>query len=144
MNDDELRQLLLDTKVIAVVGLSANPDRPSNQVAWYLHHQGYRLFGVNPRCPEPEVFGVPMLPSLDQVPEPIDLVDVFRRPEHTPEVARAAVAVGAGALWLQLGISNPEAHAIAEEAGLRYVEDRCLKVEHGRLLGRGPRSQTAS
>jgi uncharacterized protein len=139
VTDEELRQLLLDTKVIAVVGLSANPDRPSNQVAWYLHHQGYRLFGVNPMCPEQEVFSVPMLPSLDQVPEPIDLVDVFRRPEHTPDVARAAVAVGAGALWLQLGISNPEARAIAEAAGLRYVEDRCLKVEHGRLLGRSRR-----
>jgi uncharacterized protein len=138
VTDEELRQLLLDTKVIAVVGLSANPDRPSNQVAWYLHHQGYRLFGVNPMCSEPEVFGVPMLASLDQVPEHIDLVDVFRRPEHTPEVARAAVAAGVGALWLQLGIANPEARAIAEEAGLRYVEDRCLKVEHGRLLGRSP------
>jgi predicted CoA-binding protein len=102
VTDEELRQLLLDTKVIAVVGLSANPDRPSNQVAWYLHHQGYRLFG------------------------------------HTPDVARAAVAAGAGALWLQLGIANPEARAIAEAAGLRYVEDRCLKVEHGRLLGRSP------
>jgi uncharacterized protein len=76
-----------------------------------------------------------MLASLDQVPEPVDLVDVFRRPEHTPEVARAAVAAGVGGLWLQLGISSPEAYAIAEEAGLRYVEDRCLKVEHARLLG---------
>ena len=138
MNDDALRDLLLDTKVIAVVGLSANPDRPSNQVAWYLHHRGYRLFGVNPMCPEPEVFGVPMLPSLDQVPEPIDLVDVFRRPEHTPEVAREAVTAGARALWLQLGIRSDEARAIATEAGLRYVEDRCLKVEHARLLGRSP------
>ena len=136
VTDEELRQLLLDTKVIAVVGLSANPDRPSNQVAWYLHHQGYRLFGVNPRCPEPEVFGVPVLPSLDKVPEPIDLVDVFRRPQHTPEAARAAVAVGAGALWLQLGIRSDEARAVATEAGLRYVEDRFLKVEHARLLGR--------
>jgi predicted CoA-binding protein len=136
MDDDALRQFLLDTKVIAVVGLSPNPDRASNQVAWYLHHQGYRLFGVNPRCPEPEVFGVPMLPSLDQVPEPIDLVDVFRRPEHTPGVAREAVAVGARALWLQLGIRSDEARAIATDAGLTYVEDRCLKVEHARLLGR--------
>ena len=136
MTDEDLRDLLLDTKVIAVVGLSANPDRPSNQVAWYLHHQGYRLFGVNPRCPEPEVFGVPMYPSLDQVPEPIDLVDVFRRPEHTPGVARDAVAVGARALWLQLGIRSDEARAVATEAGLRYVEDACLKVEHSRLLGR--------
>jgi uncharacterized protein len=138
VTDQELRRLLLDTKVIAVVGLSANPDRPSNQVAWYLHHQGYRLFGINPRCPAPEVFGVPMVPSLDQVPERIDLVDVFRRPEHTPEVARAAVAVGAGALWLQLGIASSEAQAVAAEAGLAYVEDHCLKVEHARLLGRDP------
>jgi uncharacterized protein len=136
VNDDTLRDLLLDTKVIAVVGLSANPDRPSNQVAWYLHHQGYRLFGVNPMCPQPEVFGVPVLPSLDQVPEPIDLVDVFRRPEYTPDVARDAVAAGAGALWLQLGVRSDEARAIATEAGLAYVEDRCLKVEHARLLGR--------
>jgi predicted CoA-binding protein len=135
MTDEDLRDLLLDTKVIAVIGLSANPDRASNQVAWYLHHQGYRLFGVNPRCPEPEVFGVPMLPSLDQVPEPIDIVDVFRRPEHTPQAAREAVAVGARALWLQLGIRSDEARAIATEAGLRYVEDRCLKVDHSRLLG---------
>ncbi|HEX2373997.1 MAG TPA: CoA-binding protein [Actinomycetota bacterium] len=136
MTDEDLRQLLLDANTIAVVGLSANPDRPSNQVAFYLHHQGYRLFGVNPKCPEAEVFGVPMVPSLDQVPEPIDIVDVFRRPEHTPDVARAAVAAGARALWLQLGIASPEARAIAEGAGLTYVEDRCLKVDHVRLVGR--------
>jgi predicted CoA-binding protein len=137
VTDEEIRQLLLNTKVIAVVGLSANPDRASNQVAWYLHHQGYRLFGVNPACPEQELFGgVPMLASLDEVPEPIDIVDVFRRPEYTPDVARAAVAAGAGALWLQLGIRNDEARAIAEEVGLTYVEDRCLKVDHARLLGR--------
>lgn len=139
VTDDALRDLLGDTKVIAVVGLSANPDRASNQVAWYLHHQGYRLFGVNPSCPDPEVFGVPMVPSLDQVPSPIDIVDVFRRPEHTPEVARDAVAAGARALWLQLGIRSDEARAIATGAGLAYVEDRCLKVEHGRLVGRSPR-----
>jgi predicted CoA-binding protein len=137
VTDEEIRQLLLDTKVIAVVGLSANPDRASNQVAWYLHHQGYRLFGVNPACPEQELFGgVPVVASLDEVPEPIDIVDVFRRPEYTPDVARAAVAVGARALWLQLGIRNDEARVIAEEAGLAYVEDRCLKVDHARLLGR--------
>ena len=137
MNDDAIRQLLLDAKVIAVVGLSANPDRASNQVAWYLHHQGYRLFGINPACPESEVFGgVPMLASLDEVPEPIDIVDVFRRPEYTPDVARDAVAAGARALWLQLGIRSDEARAIAVEGGLRYVEDRCLKVEHARYVGR--------
>jgi uncharacterized protein len=138
VNDEDLRQLLRDTKVIAVVGLSANPDRASNQVAWYLHHQGYRLFGVNPACPEPEVFGVPMVASLAEVPEPIDIVDVFRRPEHTPDVARDAVAAGARALWLQLGIRSDEARGIATEAGLIYVEDRCLKVDHSRLLGGTP------
>ena len=92
MTDAEPRDLLRQARVIAAVGLSANPDRPSNQVAWYLHHQGYRLFWVNPRCPEAEVFGVPMFPSLNQVPEPIDIVDVFRRPAHALEVARQAVA----------------------------------------------------
>ena len=140
MTDEELRKLLLDTKVIAVVGLSANPDRPSNQVAWYLHHQGYCLFGINPDSKDPDVFGIPMLPSLDQVPEPIDIVDVFRRPEHTPPVARDAVAARARALWLQLGIASAESRSIAEDAGLAYVEDRCLKVDHARLLG-GPRDR---
>jgi uncharacterized protein len=137
MTDDELRELLRQTRTIAVVGLSANPERPSNQVAWYLHQQGYRLFGVNPLCPAPEVFGVPMLPSLASLPEPVDLVDVFRRPEYTPAVAREAVAVGARALWLQAGIYSAEARSIAEEGGLAYVEGRCLKVDHARLLGRG-------
>ena len=82
------------------------------------------------------MFGVPVLPSLEDLPEPVDLVDVFRRPEYTPAVAREAVAVGARALWLQLGIRSAEARAIAEQAGLAYVEDRCLKVDHARLLGR--------
>jgi hypothetical protein len=136
MTQEELRELLLTARVIAVVGLSANPDRPSNQIAWYLHHQGYELYGVNPLCGQGEVFGVPVLASLDQVPGPIDVVDVFRRAEHTPEVARQAVAVGAGALWLQLGISSPEARAIAEQGGLAYVEDHCIKIEHARLIGR--------
>ena len=131
-----LRRILATSKVIAVVGLSANPDRPSNQVGWYLHHQGYRLFGVNPKCPQPEVFGVPVLSSLDELPEPVDIVDVFRRPEYTPEVAREAVAVGARALWLQAGIRSAEARTVAEAGGLVYVEDRCLKVDHARLLGR--------
>jgi uncharacterized protein len=136
MTDDELRELLRRTGTIAVVGLSANPERPSHQVAWYLHHQGYRLFGVNPLCPAPEVFGVPMFPSLQELPEPVDLVDVFRRPEYTPAVAREAVAVGARALWLQMGIRSAEARQIAEAGGLAYVEGRCLKVDHARLLGR--------
>jgi uncharacterized protein len=80
--------------------------------------------------------GVPVLAWLDEVPEPIDIVDVFRRPAYTPDVARAAVAAGARALWLQLGIRSDQARAIAEAAGLTYVEDRCLKVDHARLVGR--------
>jgi predicted CoA-binding protein len=143
MTDQELRELLRTARVIAVVGLSPNPDRPSNQVAWYLRHQGYELFGVNPVCGQDEVFGVPMLASLDQVPKPIDVVDVFRRAAYTPEVAREAVVAGAGALWLQLGITSPEARAIAEAGGLTYVENRCMKIEHARLIGRGA-SQVAS
>jgi predicted CoA-binding protein len=136
MTHEELRELLRTARVIAVVGLSPNPDRPSNQVAWYLHHQGYELYGVNPVCGQGEVFGVPVVESLDQVPRPIDVVDVFRRAGHTPQVAREAVTVGARALWLQLGISSPAARAIAEQGGLAYVEDRCMKVEHARLIGR--------
>ena len=136
MTTEELRDLIERANVIAVVGLSANPDRPSNQVAWYLKHQGYKLYGVSPARAGTEVLdGVAVVASLDEVPEPIDIVDVFRRPEHTAEVARQAVAAGAAALWLQLGIANPEARRIAEAAGLAYVENRCLKVDHSRLLG---------
>src|SRR6266540_4159828 len=135
VTEAEVRELLASSKVIAVVGLSPNADRPSNQIAWYLHHQGYELYGVNPMCGEAEVFGIPVLERLDQVPKPIDIVDVFRRAEFTPEVARAAVAVGGRALWLQLGIRSAEARAIAEAGGLAYVEDHCIKVEHARLLG---------
>jgi predicted CoA-binding protein len=134
VTDAEVRELLASAKVIAVVGLSANADRPSNQIAWYLHHHGYELYGVNPECDQDDVFGVPVLASLDEVPKPIDIVDVFRRAEHTPEVAQAAVAVGARALWLQLGIRSPQSRAIAEAAGLPYIEDACIKVEHSRLL----------
>jgi predicted CoA-binding protein len=135
VTEAELEELLASSKVIAVVGLSPNADRPSNQIAWYLHHQGYEVYGVNPMLGSDEVFGVPVLERLDQVPKPIDIVDVFRRAEHTPEVAGAAVAAGARALWLQLGIRSAEARAVAEAGGLAYVEDRCIKVEHARLLG---------
>jgi predicted CoA-binding protein len=134
MTDQEIVRLLRAARVIAIVGLSPRPERPSNQIAWYLNHQGYRLYGVNPNCHGP-VDGVPVVPDLASVPEPIDLVVVFRRPARTPEVARAAARVGAKALWLQLGIRNAEAAAIAAEAGLAYVENRCVKVDHGILLG---------
>ena len=128
-----IQRVLHSASTIAVVGLSGNELRASNFVGYYLKRHGYRVFPVNPR--ETEVLGEESYPSLADVPVPIDIVDVFRRPEYCPAVALEAVAAAAGALWLQLGIANPEARASAEEAGLRYVEDRCLKVEHARLLG---------
>ena len=97
----------------------------------YLLEQGYRVIPVRPN--DREVLGVPCVGSLAEIDEPIDLVDVFRRPEHTPEHAREAVAAGAKALWLQLGIRSEEAREIATEGGLDYVEDACTAVVHGRL-----------
>jgi uncharacterized protein len=99
----------------------------------YLLEQGYRVIPVRPRDCD-EVLGVSCVPTLSELEEPVDLVDVFRRPEYTPEVAREAVAIGAGALWLQLGIVSAEARAIAEAGGLDYVEDACTMVVHAREI----------
>jgi predicted CoA-binding protein len=122
-------QILREAKTIAVVGASPRPERPSHGVMRYLLDQGYRVIPVRPLDCD-DVLGVPCVPSLADIGEPVDLVDVFRRPEYTPGVAREAVAAGAGALWLQLGIVSPEARRIAEAAGLDYVEDRCAKLVH--------------
>jgi uncharacterized protein len=129
-------QILADARTIAIVGASPRPHRPSNGVMRYLLDQGYRVIPVRPDADE--VLGVPCAASLADVSEPIDLVDVFRRPEHTPEVARAAVEAGAGALWLQLGIVSAEARRIALEAGLDYVENLCTAVVHRRQRGNPP------
>lgn len=126
--DERLRELLGEWKTIAVVGLSSDPRRPSFGVAQYLQAAGYRVIPVNPT--ETEVLGERAYATLSEVPEPIDLVDVFRRPEFTPEVAREAVAVGAKALWLQQGIVNDEARQIAEGAGLDVVMGLCIKTVH--------------
>ena len=133
-----MTELLRSARTIAVVGLSPRPDRASNQVAAYLARNGYEVVGVNPTATGP-VDGIPMVAELSALAEPPDIVDVFRRSEHTPEVAEAAVAAGAGAVWLQLGIRNPEAGRIAAEGGLGYVENRCIKIDHARLLGPGRR-----
>ena len=129
------RDLLVDARTVAVVGLSSDPSKASHGVSAYMQAQGYRIIPVNPT--ETEVLGEPAYPTLAEVPVPIDIVDVFRRPEFCAEVAREAVAAGAGAVWLQLGIRSAEAQAIAEAAGLDYVEDRCIMVEH-RRSGVGP------
>jgi predicted CoA-binding protein len=129
--DDALRKLLASAMTIAVVGASSNPDKPSHGVMRRLLAAGYRVVPVNPG--ETEVLGNKAYASLADVPEPIDIVDVFRRPEHTPEVARQAVKAGAKVLWLQLGITNAEAESIARAGGLTVVSDACIAVVHDRL-----------
>ena len=121
-------QMMRDARTIAVVGASPEPFRSSHGVMRYLLGQGYRCIPVNPNCAE--VLGVPTVASLAEIDEPIDLVDVFRRPEFCPAHAREAVAAGASSLWLQLGIVSPEARRIAADAGLAYVENACTAVVH--------------
>ncbi|MBN1966695.1 MAG: CoA-binding protein [Anaerolineae bacterium] len=130
-DDPTLRDLLTNARVIAVVGHSDDPSRASYQIAAYLRRAGYTIYAVNPTVTE--IDGEPAYPSLADVPEPIDIVDVFRRSEHLPGVVEAAVAVGAGAVWAQLGVTHPDADRIADEAAMPLVMDRCIKVEHRRL-----------
>jgi predicted CoA-binding protein len=124
---DPVATLLAATRRIAVVGASPSPGRPSHGVVRRLLASGFEVVPVNPTCDE--VLGMPAVPSLRDVEGPVDLVDVFRRPEHAPALARDAVAIGARGLWLQSGVRSAEARRIAEQAGLVYVEDACLAVE---------------
>ena len=125
-------QILADARTIAIVGASPSPKRPSHGVMRYLLAQGYRVIPVRPLdCPD--VLGVPCVATLADLAEPVDLVDVFRRVEHCPDHAREAVAIGAKAVWLQLGLVSPEARTSAEEAGLDYVENECTAIVHRRL-----------
>lgn len=138
MNDDEaeeLRALLGEARTVAVVGLSGRPGRPSLGVARYLQEHGYRIVPVNPNATE--VLGEPAYPSLRDIPPEVevDVVDVFRRPEHTPEIARDAVAIGAKVLWLQEGIVNDDAYAIASEGGLDVIMGVCMMKVRERLMG---------
>jgi predicted CoA-binding protein len=121
-------RILREARTIAVVGASPEPHRSSHGVMRYLLDQGYHCIPVNPNCAE--VLGVPAVASLAELEEPVDLVDVFRRPQFCPTHAREAVAAGAQALWLQLGIVSPEARRIAADAGLDYVENACTAVVH--------------
>jgi predicted CoA-binding protein len=124
-------QILRDARTIAVVGASPDPARASHGVTAYLVQAGYQVVPVNPLADE--VLGLRCLSSLAELDGPVDLVDVFRRPEHCGEVAREAAAAGAGALWLQLGVVSPEARRIAEESGMDFVEDACTAIVHRRL-----------
>ena len=135
--DANVALLLRSARRIAVVGLSSNPERPSYNVARYLHEHGYEVIPVNPN--ETEVFGIPAYSRLIDVPGRIDIVNVFRRSSEVPDVARAAATVKAGALWLQLGVIHPAAIEEAMAAGLMVIFDRCIMVEHARLLIHGTR-----
>ena len=127
---DAVAQILRNAKTIAVVGLSSNPARASNEVASYLKGAGYRIIPVNPN--ETEVLGEKAYARLEDVPEPVDIVDVFRKSEDVGPVADAAIAVKAKVVWMQLGIENTEAAEKARKAGLAVVENACLLVEHKR------------
>jgi predicted CoA-binding protein len=129
-NMDVVAKILRSARTIAVVGLSSNPMRASHEVAEYLKNAGYRIIPVNPN--EKEVLGERAYARLEDVPEPVDIVDVFRRAEEVPAVAESAVGIGAKVLWMQLGIENAEAAEKARAAGLVVVEDSCLMVEHKR------------
>lgn len=128
-----IERLVRESRTVAVVGLSTNQSRPSFGVARYLVRAGLTVLPVNPALTSWE--GLTAYASLADVPVPIDVVDVFRRPEHVPAIAEQAVAVGAGALWLQLGVISPEGAAIAADGGLDVVMDRCMAVEHREVVG---------
>jgi predicted CoA-binding protein len=129
-----IQRVLLNARTIAIVGLSKNTLRASHFVGFYLRRHGYRVIAVNPR--EKEIFGEPSYASLRDVPEPVDIVNVFRAPDALPGIAAEAVAIGAKCLWCQFGVINEEGARIAEQGGLSVVMDRCIKVEHARYVGR--------
>ena len=130
---NSLRRILRENRVIAVVGLSADWFRPSYFAAKYMLEHGYRVIPVNPKYPE--ILGQRCYKSLRDVPEKIDIVDIFRKTQDVMPIAEEAIAVGAKVLWQQLGVKNEEAAARARAAGLDAVMDRCVKIEHGRLFG---------
>ena len=133
MSDAQIKKILEDAKTIAVVGLASSPLRPSYGVSAYMQQQGYRIIPVNPT--HAEVLGEKCYPDLASIPGSVDLVDCFRHAEDMPPIARAAVAKGAKALWMQIGIRSDEATRIALAGGLDVVANRCVKIEHARIMG---------
>jgi predicted CoA-binding protein len=129
--DRIVERILTSYDVITVVGASGSPDKAAHSVPAHMQRHGWRIIPVNPHADE--ILGERAYRVLGDIPEQVGLVDVFRPPDQTPDIARQAVAAGATALWLQLGIASAEARAIAEDAGLLYVEDRCLIIEQRRL-----------
>lgn len=133
-SDDEVKGILQAMRSIAVVGLSAKPDRASHGIARFLLGQGFQVHGVNPLLAGQEVLGMTMVAELTDLPGPVDVVDVFRRSETVPPVVAAAIASGAGAVWLQEDVAHEEAAATARAAGLKVVQDRCIYKEWLRLM----------
>ncbi|MGB8983894.1 MAG: CoA-binding protein [Anaerolineales bacterium] len=133
-NDQMLKEILQSTRTIASVGLSSNPEKASYSVAQYLKSQGYRVIPVNPTVSE--VLGETSYPDLASVPEKIDVVQVFRKPEDVPPVVEGAIQAGAKVVWMQEGIVNEEAAQTARAAGLQVVMDACMRETHKRLVGR--------
>lgn len=131
----ERLRLLTTYKTIAMVGLSPDPMRPSHFAAIYMLSNGYDVIPVNPRAAGETILGQKVYPSLADIPRPVEIVDVFRRPSECVPIAEQAVAIGAKVLWLQLGVVNDEAIRIAREAGLETVQNRCVKIEHARFFG---------
>ena len=130
--DQELKELLTKSKTIAVVGASPKPWRDSGSIADFLNKKGYKVFPVNPKYDE--VLGMKCYPGLKSIPEKIDIVDIFRNPDEVEPVIDEAIAVGAKAVWMQLGVVNESAASKAEKAGLKVVMDRCIAVEHRALM----------
>jgi uncharacterized protein len=134
MNDDQMmKDILVSAKTIASVGLSSNQEKESYWIVSYLKDQGYRIIPVNPTADE--ILGEKAYPDLESVPEKIDVVQVFRKPEDVPPVVDSAIKVGAKAVWMQEGIVNEEAAQKARQAGLQVVMDACMRVTHRRLIG---------
>ncbi|KHS72575.1 hypothetical protein QT13_07800 [Pectobacterium brasiliense] len=133
MNDREIESVLKTVKTIAVVGASDNPSRPSYGVMGYLLKQGYDVIPVSPKLAGQTLLGQKAYASLEDIPKPVDMVDVFRQPEAAYEIAKEAIAIGATVLWLQIGVINEQAAILAHDAGLTVVMDRCPKIEIPRL-----------
>src|SRR5687767_13397155 len=131
---ETIQRVIHTARTIAIVGLSNNELRASYFVGYYLKRHGYRVIPVNPRAKE--ILGETSYPNLDDVPEKVDIVNVFRAPDALPEIAEQTVRIGADALWCQFGVINARGGEIAENGGVRVIMDRCIKVEHARYVGR--------
>lgn len=129
----QLRRILKESHTIAVVGLSADWYRPSYFAAKYMQEHGFRIIPVNPKYTE--ILGEKCYPDLKSIPDKVDMVDVFRKSADCAPIAKEAVAIGAKVLWLQIGVENDEARDIAQNAGLEFVQNRCVKIEYARLFG---------